>query len=113
MLLKPDCILCNYKAALSAIRRLTSDETVVRGLFSDLLQIPALRGEEWNVMSPEVFEVACMKISAAFGDGDPFKSLKERQNRKALDIQPWLVRLVHQRPEPWLNVQCFLVLSFL
>lgn len=100
MLLKPDCILCNHKAALSAIRRLTSDEAMVKSLFSEILEIPALRGMDWEVTSPEVFEAACMKITAAFGDGDPFKSMKQRQNQKGLDIWPWLMSLVDESDDP-------------
>lgn len=100
MLLKPDCIMCNFKASLAAIRQLTSDEAIVRGLFSEIVEIPALRGQDWNITSPEVFETTWVKISAAFGDGDPFKSMKERQNQKALEIQPWLTSLVNESDDP-------------
>lgn len=96
MLLTPDCILCNYKAALSAIRQLTSDEAAIREFVADILQIPALQGLDWTHTSPEVLEVVFTKISTRFGDSDAFRALKDKQNQKGLQLYPWLRRLVSE-----------------
>lgn len=100
MLLTPDCILCNYKASLAAIRQLTSDESTIREMISEILSIPALRGLDWNLTSPEVFEIIFKKISDRFGDSDPFRALKDRQNRKGMELYPWLTELVSEAGDP-------------
>jgi uncharacterized protein with ATP-grasp and redox domains len=96
MLLTPDCILCNCKASLSATRQLTSDEDTIRELTSEIFQIPAMRGMDWNTTSPEVAELVFKKISTRFGDSDPSRALKDKQNRKAIELYPWLTELVSE-----------------
>jgi len=103
MLLKPDCILCLHKVSLLAIRELTSNEGQIREMFSAVLDLPCMRRPEWTVTSPEVFEKVFRKISASFGDHDPFKSVKERQNRKGLALYPWLKGLVNRSADPLLT----------
>lgn len=90
MLLKPDCILCLYKVALLAIREFTADERRVQELISDILHVPSLRSPEWTVTSPEVFEAVFRKIGSLLDAEDPFRFIKERQNRKGLEFYPWL-----------------------
>ena len=86
MLLTPDCILCNYKASLSAIREVTSDDGSVRELITEILQIPAMRGLDWNLTSPELLEMVFTKILAKLKDSDPFQRIKDNQNRKGLEL---------------------------
>lgn len=100
MLFTADCILCNYKASLSAIRELTSDEESVRGLIADIMAIPAMRGLDWNLTSPEVFELAFRKIMATLDNTDPFKSMKARQNEKGMQLYAWLKSLVNESDDP-------------
>ena len=54
MLLQPDCIPCIAKMALSSIRLLTDDERLQKELFTRVLEIPALRGLSWDMISPDV-----------------------------------------------------------
>ena len=103
MLFTPDCILCNYRAALAAIRQLTSDETTVRTLITEISEIPSLRGMDWNMTSPEVLELVFRKISNVLGDNDPFRSMKDRQNEKGLQLYSWLQALVAEADDS-LNV---------
>lgn len=100
MLLKPDCIPCISKMALSSIRLLTDDEQVQKDLFSRVLEIPALRGQAWDQISPEVLEPVMNILVEAFGDGDPFKDLKRRQNAKALELYPALKQAVERAEDP-------------
>ncbi|MDR3553651.1 MAG: ARMT1-like domain-containing protein [Syntrophobacteraceae bacterium] len=100
MLLKPDCIPCISKMALSSIRLLTDDEQLQKDLFSRMLEIPALRGQAWDQISPEVFEPIMNILVEAFGDGDPFKELKQRQNAKALELYPALKQAVERAEDP-------------
>jgi uncharacterized protein with ATP-grasp and redox domains len=94
MLLTPDCISCVYNASLAAIRGLTTDEQTIKELIADIMQIPALQGLQWNLTSPEVLELAFIKIADAFNTTDPFKNLKAKQNQKGLELYPWLKELV-------------------
>ena len=56
MLIKPDCISCILTMSLSAIRKLSLNETEVKDLHTDILKIPALRGLNWNITSAEIIE---------------------------------------------------------
>ncbi|MEW6140618.1 MAG: ARMT1-like domain-containing protein [Thermodesulfobacteriota bacterium] len=100
MLLTPDCIMCNYKASLAAVRELTSDEDMVREIMISVLQVPAMRGLDWSRTSPEVFEVIFRKIVAAFGNRDPFRAWKEMQNEKGLQLYPRVKPMVQSSPDP-------------
>ncbi|MGB6063626.1 MAG: ARMT1-like domain-containing protein [Desulfomonilaceae bacterium] len=96
VLLQPDCISCIHKALLSAIRELTSDEAQIKGLLSELMQLPSLRGPAWDMTSPHVIETALVKISQFFGTSDPFQAMKDRQNARAMELYPWLKELVEE-----------------
>jgi damage-control phosphatase, subfamily I len=96
VLLQPDCVSCIHKALLSAIRELTSDEAQIKGLLSELMQLPSLRGPAWDLTSPRVLEAALAKISQVFNTSDPFQAMKERQNARAMELYPWLKKLVEE-----------------
>jgi uncharacterized protein with ATP-grasp and redox domains len=100
MLIKPDCIPCILKMALSAIRKLTDDEEVIKELTIRILQIPALQGRVWDLTSPSVIESVMNLLNETFNTSDPFRALKEEQNRKALEIYPKLKSLVEQSSDP-------------
>ena len=82
MLIKPDCILCILKVSISAIRRFMSDEKKIKELFSNILEIPSLRGLHWDTTSSEVLELVLEKIVDALDNTDPFHSLKVQQNQE-------------------------------
>ena len=100
MLLQPDCILCLLKVSLMAIRELTPDERRVRELMSLVVNLPFMRRPEWTTMSPQLFEKVFLGVSSSFDDRDPFEVVKERQNRKGLELYPWLKGLVSRSNDP-------------
>ncbi|SPF39794.1 conserved hypothetical protein [Syntrophobacter sp. SbD1] len=100
MLLKPDCIPCILKMATSSIKKLTADEEVIKQLMTRVLQIPALRGLNWGITSPEAIETVMDIIMEEFHTLDPFRSLKQEQNAKALELYPKLKQLVEQSDDP-------------
>ena len=102
MLLKPDCIPCISRMALSTIRLLTDDEKRQKELFAKVLEVPALRGLSWDMTSPEVLEPVLNILAEAFGRDDPFFELKKRQNEKALELHPGLKQAVEEAEEPLL-----------
>ena len=53
MLIKPDCIPCILRMSVSAMRRLSLDEDVMKELLVEILNIPSLKGQSWSVTSAE------------------------------------------------------------
>jgi hypothetical protein len=100
MLIKPDCISCILKMAITAIRNLTEDEEVIREVTVQILTIPALRGRQWDLSSPEVIEQVMEKITAALQTSDPFQVLKSEQNRIAQALYPTLKEMVQGAEDP-------------
>lgn len=84
----------------SAIRKLTDDEEVLKELTIKILQIPALRGLDWGLTSPEVIEQVMGKIIETFQNPDPFKLLKAEQNKKGLELYPHLQQLIQESTDP-------------
>jgi damage-control phosphatase, subfamily I len=103
MLIKSDCIPCILKMTVSAIRRLTDDEEIIREIISKSLQIPALQGLVWDRTSPEVIEPVMNLIMEHFKSSDPFQSLKREQNVIALRLYPHLKQQVQESPDPLLT----------
>ena len=84
----------------SAIRKLTDDESVLKDLTIKILQVPALRGLDWKLTSPEVIEQVMGKMIETFRTPDPFKDLKAEQNQKGLELYPHLKQLVQESSDP-------------
>jgi uncharacterized protein with ATP-grasp and redox domains len=100
MLIKPDCISCILKMAITAIRKLTADEEVIRELTVRILTIPALQGRQWDLPSPEVIERVMEMLIETFGTPDPFQALKQEQNHIALALYPALQKMVREADDP-------------
>jgi len=100
MLLTPDCIHCVFKASLNAIRSLTNDDEITKGLAQRILDIPALRGLDWSVTSPQVIESAWLIITETLGQEDPYRQLKDHQTRRAMELYPRLKKLIDGSQDP-------------
>ena len=100
MFLKPDCIPCILSMSLNYLRKLSVPEEQVNMIYSDILSLKPLRGEMWDMTSPEVIEPIMKKIMAAVGNKDPFAAEKEKQNRKMLSLYPELQRMVKTAEHP-------------
>lgn len=100
MLLKPDCIPCILKMIISALHKLDLDEHSFKALVSEIMEIPALRGHDWNTTSPEVIEVVWRKIVASVGTPDPFFSEKSNQNEKILALYPVWQKMINEASDP-------------
>lgn len=82
------------------MRGLTSDEVKIRQVFSEILDLPSFKSPDWNLTSPELFELVIKKIMIAFDHADPFCALKQEQSQKASELYPWLESLVKKGPDP-------------
>lgn len=100
MFIKPDCIPCILKMTISSLRKLTLDPKSVRTLYTDILQIPALRGQVWDITSPEIIETVWKKIVATVNSRDPFYEVKSNQNKNILTLYPFLEKMVKGAPDP-------------
>lgn len=100
MLLKPDCIPCILNMSLRYLRKLSVTDEQVDRIYSDILTLKPLRGEKWDITSPEVIEPIMKKIKTAVRNDDPFAAEKEKQNRKMLALYPELQRTVKTAGHP-------------
>jgi damage-control phosphatase, subfamily I len=103
MLLWPDCIPCILNMALGVARTTFQEEAAVRRFLSEALSLPALRGEAWDVTSPEVAMRIWQKLVEGTGDEDPLKEVKDRQNAAALALYPRAEELVRRSEDPFLQ----------
>jgi uncharacterized protein with ATP-grasp and redox domains len=85
---------------ITSIRKLKLDEKSVKELYSKILEIPALRGLNWDITSPEVIEDAWKKITKRMDDLDPFYSEKSNQNNNVMELYPFLEKIAHADSDP-------------
>jgi len=100
MLLKADCVPCILRMAVAALRQLPLDENIIRELLTEILEIPALRGLDWNKTSAAVIEDIWRKIVKKIGSSDPFRLLKSNQNQKIMDLYPFFEKMVNEATDP-------------
>ena len=100
MFLKPDCIPCILNMSLNYLRKLPVSEEQVNRIYSDILSLRPLRGEMWNITSPQVIEPIMKKIMTAVGSNDPFAAEKRKQNQKMLALYPKLQKIVRSAEQP-------------
>jgi uncharacterized protein with ATP-grasp and redox domains len=86
--------------AISGIWKLTDDEELAKELIIRILQIPALRGLDWEITSPAVLPEIMDLFREAFHTTDPFRALKQEQNAKGLELYPKLKKLVRESVDP-------------
>ncbi len=100
MKIGPDCVPCILKMCLGFIRRTGLGETDVKTLFNDVLQIPSLRGKNWDITSPDVIEDVMKKTYETLGDENPLKREKEKLNRYLLDRYETFEGMVRNAKDP-------------
>ena len=100
MLLKPDCIPCILNMSLGYLRKLSPDNEHVRDIYTDILMMKPLRGDDWDMTSPEVIESIMRKIMMAIDNDDPLAVEKEKQNQRMLTAYTGLKRTVETSAYP-------------
>ena len=100
MLLQPDCIACILKMSISLLRKLPLNEEHIKRLYTEILEIQALKGLDWNITGPEIIEQVMIKIVDAVEDKDPFASEKDRLNRTLLDRYQYFENMVKDSEDP-------------
>jgi len=100
MLLEADCVPCILRMFVTALRQMPLNETTIRELATEILEIPALRGLDWNKTSAEVIEDIWRKIVKKTGSSDPFRLAKSNQNKKIMGLYPDLKQMVKEAVDP-------------
>ncbi len=100
MLIQLDCVPCILKMAITPIRQLPLDQGSVQELYCGILEIPSLRGQFWDITSAEVVELVWKKIVNATKNRDPLCLLKSEQNKRIMEIYPFLKRVVDKARDP-------------
>jgi uncharacterized protein with ATP-grasp and redox domains len=110
MLMQADyCIPCVLKMSVEIIRGVTKDEKQVRKFMSDILKIKALRWERVDIMAPEVVRDVWYRMQRFSSIDDPLKATKTEQNRKAMNIYPFIKEMLHESPDPILEALKFAI----
>jgi len=86
--------------SITAIRKLSLNDYAVRELYTRILEIPSLRGRSWDITSAEIIELVWGKIADTAKSADPFYALKLEQNKRIMEVYPFLERLVDEAPDP-------------
>ena len=100
MLLQPDCIPCILRVTISALKKISLDENSVKALYTEILEIPALRGLFWDTTPAEIIEDIWKKIIKKTDSADPFYAEKLIQNEKAMALYPFLKKMVKAAADP-------------
>jgi len=100
MLIKLDCIPCILKMSITSIRQLPLDEGSMQELYCKILEIPSLRGQFWDITSAEIVELVWNQIANTTKNRDPLCLLKLEQNKRIMEVYPFLKRLVDEARDP-------------
>jgi damage-control phosphatase, subfamily I len=100
MRIEPDCIPCMLKMAIFSMRVLGLDEPVLKEKYGEISKLPSLRGENWDLTSPEVIESVMRILMKDLDNNDPFGKIKREQNEWVLGIEPFLENLIEESPDP-------------
>jgi hypothetical protein len=88
--------------SLDLARVSIKEEGEVKAFMTDILEMPALRGEEWDILSPEIVRAVWTRVVEITKDPDPLRKIKAEQNRKALDVYERAREHVRGRGDPFL-----------
>jgi uncharacterized protein with ATP-grasp and redox domains len=100
MFLKPDCIPCILNMSLGYLRKLSLSEKCMNDIYTEILNMPPLKGQMWHMTSPEAIEPIMNKIMAAADNEDPLSFEKEKQNELMMTLYPKLKHIVDASENP-------------
>jgi hypothetical protein len=88
--------------SLEVARFSMKEEYAVKAFVGEIVSLPPLRGEEWNVTSPEVIQRIWERVVHITKDEDPLREIKAGQNRTALGLYGAARDRVEKSPDPFL-----------
>ena len=93
-----DCVPCIIRQTLDALRLATPDETVQQRILSEVLRAAAEMDTRRS--PPEMSQWIHRRIREQIGQIDPYRRIKDRFNRMALDLYPTLREWVDESNRP-------------
>jgi len=93
-----DCIPCFIRQSLEAVRMVTPDEAIHERLLRDVLRI--LGKMDLRQSPPAMAQRIHRLIRELTGQSDPYRAVKDRFNRLAMDIYPSLKAKVEGSADP-------------
>jgi damage-control phosphatase, subfamily I len=96
----PDCVPCILKMCLGFIRKTGMDNRAEFKLFDNVMKIPSLKGQDWNVTSPDVIEKVMHITYDMLGNKDPLRKEKADLNRYLLDRYDAFETMVQKDRDP-------------
>jgi len=93
-----DCVPCFVRQTLDSLRRVTMDEAVQEKVLRTVLK--AASDMDLRQSPPAMGQFVHRLIRAETGDPDPYREVKQRQNRLALELYPRLAQRVRCASDP-------------
>ncbi len=109
MFIWPDCIPCILKMSLEIARLSMKEERTVKAFMDEIVHLPPLRGEQWNITSPEIVQWIWERMVRITKDEDPLRETKAGQNRTALDLYDAARDRVRKSADPFLAALKFAI----
>jgi len=100
MKMKLDCVPCLFHQTLEAARYYSEDPLEQRAVVNEVAAM--FPGLDAQMSMPELIGMIHEKIRRRFGDRDLYKEVKDRSNRKALELYPMLKQTVARAEDPLL-----------
>ena len=96
-----DCLPCFVRQALEASRMATHDEKVQRRVLDSIMErLPKL---SFHVTPPEIAQVVHGLVKDITGKPDPYREIKIKQNKMALNLYPHVKRILARSEDRLLN----------
>ena len=86
--------------SLEFIRKTELSDLKALSVFNQVLQIPALKGQDWNVTSPDVIEKVMVMTYDVLENQDPLKEEKSSLNRRLMDQYEAFETMVNDARDP-------------
>ncbi|MCF7918443.1 MAG: ARMT1-like domain-containing protein [Candidatus Cloacimonetes bacterium] len=94
-----DCVTCIVRQTLDALRQVTSDEAVIERILRSTLSTAA--GIDYSMSPAEIGTILHRKIREETGNQDPYLEIKNKANKAARGLLPFLRRMVEDSPNPF------------
>jgi len=109
MFIWPDCIPCTAKMALETGRTLTQDVDQLRDIMRKVQALTSMKGGRWDLTAPDLVEEVWSVLCEFAGNNDPLKDIKADQNKKALELAPYVRKAVMQSNNSFLEAVKFAI----
>ena len=93
-----ECIPCFVRQAAEAVEMSAIDNRRKEQLLKRLLH--EIADADWNVMPVTISQRVQRLVREETKEGDPYRALKDRMNRIALDLLPALADTAQRQPDP-------------